>query len=297
MSWNSWGNGWGYPRSGPKRVAGGIKSQSKRGEFGASWWAKRWIQVLESFNIGARLSRGRSYARNGQVLSITIEEGKVKAKVQGSRPKPYEVAIEVKTLSKAEWSKVLDALGRQALFAAKLLAGEMPQDVEEVFKEVGVSLFPAKMRDLETDCSCPDWSNPCKHIAAVYYLLGEEFDRDPFLIFTLRGLDRDALMARLGASAPQLKEATDATTTHLPEPLNAQSEVFWGSAGPIEDPVGAVEIPHEPAALVRRLGGFPFWRGESPFLDELTPIYTAASKRGLDLLLRSSEQAGRTEVE
>ena len=97
---------------------------------------------------------------------------------------------------------MLDALGRQALFVAKLLAGEMPQDIEPVFREVGLSLFPAKLGDLETDCSCPDWSNPCKHIAAAYYLLGEEFDRDPFLIFTLRGLGRDALLARLGATSP-----------------------------------------------------------------------------------------------
>src|SRR5262249_14112922 len=141
-------------------------------------------------------------ARGGQVLSVAIEKGMVKAKVQGSRPKPYDVTIEVATLSESNWAKVLDALGRQALFAAKLLAGEMPQDIEEPFKGVGLSLFPTKLGDLKTDCSCPDWSNPCKHIAAVYYLLGEEFDRDPFLIFALRGLSRDALLSRLVTTAP-----------------------------------------------------------------------------------------------
>src|SRR5215207_4499166 len=103
---------WDYYEQKPAReVKGGIKAQSKRGGFGESWWAKRWIQVLESFNIGARLSRGRSYARNGQVLSIAIEKGKVEAKVQGSRPRPYDVTIEVKTLSESEWAKVIDALG------------------------------------------------------------------------------------------------------------------------------------------------------------------------------------------
>ena len=124
-------------RRGPGRPKGGIKAQSKRGEFGESWWAKRWIQVLESFDIGARLARGRSYARSGQVLSIAIEKGRVTAKVQGSRPKPYDIAIEVKTLPDADWAKVIDALAAQALFAAKLLAGEMPQDIEPVFTEVG----------------------------------------------------------------------------------------------------------------------------------------------------------------
>src|SRR3990172_8441611 len=166
----------------PRKAKGGIKAQSKRGTFGESWWARRWIAVLESFNIGARLGRGRSYARRGQVLSIEIDKGKVSAKVQGSRPKPYNIKLEVKTLSASDWQKLANILSRQAIFSAKLLMGEMPLDIEKVFGEAGLSLFPEKLKDLETVCSCPDWSNPCKHIAAVYYLLAEEFERDPFLI-------------------------------------------------------------------------------------------------------------------
>src|SRR5438874_11790706 len=92
-----------YPRSTPRAAKGGIKAQSKRGGFGESWWARRWIAVLESFDIGARLGRGRSYARGGQVLSIDVGTGTVKAKVQGSRPKPYDVTIEVKTLTPEQW--------------------------------------------------------------------------------------------------------------------------------------------------------------------------------------------------
>jgi uncharacterized Zn finger protein len=287
-----WGGDW-YPRfepSRPRRAEGGIKAQAKRGQFGESWWAKRWIQVLESFNIGARLTRGRSYARSGQVLSIGIEKGKVTAKVQGSRPTPYDVTIQVKTLSGADWSKVLDALSRQALFAAKLLAGEMPQDIEPMFQEVGLTLFPSKRADLMTSCSCPDSSNPCKHIAATYYLLGEEFDRDPFLIFTLRGLSRDALMARLETAGPKTDRTSTrespATSTRPIEALSTESPAFWdGTLGRIEDPFGVVEIPREPAALPRRLGGFPFWRGGSPFLDTLSTVYGAASPRGLDVFL------------
>src|SRR5712671_2525764 len=119
----------------PRAARGGIKAQSKRGNFGESWWARRWIAVLESFDIGARLTRGRSYARNGQVLSIDIDKGVVKSKVQGSRPKPYDITIAVKSLTPAEWKKLTAALSRQALFAAKLLAGEMPQDIEDVFRK------------------------------------------------------------------------------------------------------------------------------------------------------------------
>src|SRR5436190_15456547 len=112
-----------YPRSQPRKAKGGIKAQSKQGQFGKSWWAKRWIAVLESFQIGGRLGRGRSYARNGQVLSIDIVKGKVSARVQGSRPKPYEVVIRVKTLAEAAWGKAVATLSSQALYAAKLLAG------------------------------------------------------------------------------------------------------------------------------------------------------------------------------
>lgn len=143
-----------FPRSTPKAARGGIRAQSKRGGFAESRWVKRWIAVLESFNIGARLGCGRSYARNGQVLSINIEKGMVTAKVQGSRTRPYHITLKVKPLSGADWKKLMKALSSQVIFAAKLVAGEMPQDIEEAFKEAGLSLFPDKLKDLETLCSC-----------------------------------------------------------------------------------------------------------------------------------------------
>src|SRR5207247_2013948 len=121
------------------------------------------------FALGARLGRGRSYARRGQVLDVAIERGLVEARVQGSRPAPYKVSIKVKTLSGAQWKRASAALAREARFAAKLLAFEMPEDVEKAFEGAGLSLFPERRKDLTTECSCPDWSNPCKHIAAVYY--------------------------------------------------------------------------------------------------------------------------------
>ena len=152
----------------------------------------------------------------GQVLSIETDKGRVRAKVQGSRPKPYEVAIQVKTLSSADWQKVVRELSKQAIFMAKLLAGEMPQDIEKVFKDARLSVFPEKLKDLKTECSCPDWSNPCKHIAAVYYLLGEEFDRDPFLIFKLRGMNRDEFLRLLGPGRQEKPpEGTQAKSSPL----------------------------------------------------------------------------------
>lgn len=284
-----------FPRSRPRAAKGGIKAQSKRGAFGESWWAKRWIAVLESFDIGARLGRGRSYARGGQVLSIDITEGEVTARVQGSQPKPYDVTIEVKTLTAREWDRLVRVLSEQALFAAKLLAGEMPQDIEQIFSEAGLSLFPEESRDLLTDCSCPDWSNPCKHIAAVYYLLGEEFDRDPFLLFRLRGLGREELLKRLSRAAPapspqplspEGEEGQRLRETAVPpEPLPDNPALFWGGGALPDDVFGEVGQPPVSGAWLQRLGAFPFWRGETNLRDALQPIYAGASSRGLTVFL------------
>jgi uncharacterized Zn finger protein len=273
----------------PREAKGGIKAQSKRGTFGESWWARRWIAVLESFDIGARLGRGRSYARRGQVLSIEIDKGKVNAKVQGSRPKPYAVNLEVKTLSTSDWQRLAKVLSRQTIFSAKLLTGEMPLDIEKAFKEAGLSLFPEKIKDLETACSCPDWSNPCKHIAAVYYLLAEEFNRDPFLIFKLRGMNREdliAMLSRSGKKATERKAKPRQKSVHeVEEGLTSDISKFWNGEPISDDIFGEVRIPPIPAALPKRLGSFPFWRGEERFLDAMESIYTKASSFGIKVFL------------
>src|SRR5262249_27297386 len=224
----------------------------------------------------------------GQVMSIDIDRGQVKAKVQGSRPEPYGVTIAIQELSKADWDRVVSALSGQVLYTAKLLAGEMPQEIEEVFKGEGLSLFPKRSADLQTECSCPDWSNPCKHVAAVYYLLAEQFDRDPFLLLRLRGLDRDGLLARLRTAAPA---EADAEPAAAPEPLPSDA-TFWGTGKLPDDFFGAVQTPPVSAALVKRLGAFPFWRGRQPLLEELEPTYRAAAQRGLAVFVGEGGKTG-----
>jgi uncharacterized Zn finger protein len=289
---------WGYwddYKKPARKVKGGIKAQSKQGSFGQSWWAKRWIAVLESFDIGARLGRGRTYARKGQVMGVDITHGSVQARVQGSAPKPYKVSIEVTTLPAAGWKKLALALSREALFAAKLLAGEMPQEIEQVFTQAGQSLFPAKLGDLKTSCSCPDWSNPCKHVAAVYYLLGEEFDRDPFLIFKLRGMSREGLIELLGtAGATTGTVAPNSDTARaLHEAISTDADSFWRGGDLSGDQLGEVNPPPTSAALPKRLGTFPFWRGTERFLESIEPVYSQASILGLDTFLGLSESSRR----
>jgi uncharacterized Zn finger protein len=149
--------------------------------------------------MSGRLARGRSYARAGQVLDFELSQGKVTARVQGSRVRPYQVRIGVLPLTTAQWRAVQDRLAGQALFRAKLLAGEMPREIEEVFADCGTPLFPGSPGDLDMRCSCPDWEVPCKHLAAVCYVLAEEFDRDPFAMLAWRGRGRDELLTSLRA--------------------------------------------------------------------------------------------------
>ncbi|MBE2295885.1 MAG: SWIM zinc finger family protein [Phycisphaerales bacterium] len=269
-----------YPPNQPRQVKGGIKAQSQRGAFASRWWAKRWIGVLESFDIGARLGRGRSYARQGQVLDIEIAPGEVKAKVQGTRASPYRVLIQLKPLPAAAWHKLIKAMKAEARFGAKLLAGEMPNDIEEVFRAEGLSLFPKAHGDLKTECSCPDWSNPCKHIAAVYYLLGEAFDQDPFLMFRLRGMEREVLLAQLGEGIS--KEEIEPTVS--PEPLPIDPSIFWSLPSLPDKLSDSLLAPAQPAALLRRLGPFPFWRGDKSLLESLESIYATMSPSVLKTL-------------
>jgi uncharacterized Zn finger protein len=176
----------------------GRRPWQRRGRGADQWWARRWTDVLESFEVGRRLGRGRLYARQGQVLELDIGQGFVTAQVQGSRDAPYLVRMRFSMLSSTDWKKITKELAADPVLGPALASGQMPEGVEEVFEGLGLSLFPRANGDLKTACSCPDPANPCKHVAAVYYLLGEEIARDPYLLFRLRGLDRNDLVTALG---------------------------------------------------------------------------------------------------
>ena len=271
-----------YTPSTPRPVKGGIRSQSGRKE--KSWWAERWMAVLEGFGMGARLDRGRSYARRGQVVSVDVGRGAVTAKVQGSRRQPYLVSIGVRQLSPSEWKRLAAELVGRPAMAAELLAGRMPRNIEELFASAGLSLFPGQSGDMNTVCNCPDWANPCKHIAAVYILLGEEFDRDPFVIFKMRGSGRDSILEMAGLQREPGSEK--AMPAEPPQPLPADPAEFWGGAGAASpDAAGTAEIPAMAAALPKRLGGFPFWRGGEDFVPAMEEAYRAASPAGMDAFL------------
>jgi uncharacterized Zn finger protein len=258
-----------FPYGRTIRVEGGIKARSARGAIGETWWSKRFLAVLESFALGTRLTRGRSYARKGQVLELDVAPGLVKATVQGSRPQPYQVRISLSKFSAKVWTRVEKALAEQAIYSARLLAGEMPHDIEEVFAAAGESLFPATIRDLRMDCSCPDWSVPCKHLAATFYLLAEAFDDDPFAILRWRGRDRDALLAHLRSSTVD-KEPTP-PEPEAGSPLSTDVDRFW--LPPVPLPTRPPTLVTEPDLVLRQLATPPASLGGEATRTRLREMY------------------------
>lgn len=188
--------------------------------FGLTWWGQRWIEALE--HLGAqwrsRLPRGRTYARQGTVHALEIRAGEVTALVSGSRPDPYGVEVLLPAFDEATWRLVITALAGQLRHATALLDGHMPEGIDDTLSSCGVSLFPA-VGEFDTWCSCPDWANPCKHVAALLYTLAMRFDEDPFLLFALRGRTRDQVLAALRAERAGVEEADEDTAPRVAVPL------------------------------------------------------------------------------
>ena len=263
----------------------------RKTEFASHWWAQRWIRVLERFGWSARLNRGRAYARHGNVLDLDIQPGLVRAKVQGSRKQPYRVEIGMKPLSKADWSKVFAQLRKKAIYAARLLSGEMPRDIEEVFKAAEVSLFPKSGEDLLMSCTCPDWAKPCKHVAAVYYVLGSEFDRDPFLLFELRGRSRDQIMAALRGQRPERLPGTKPPRISS-EPLEDHIADFWEAGEELDEISIQVTPPPVRQSILKRLGPIPLRDLPDEWYGDLSRMYEIVSDDALAFAHVSS--AGRS---
>lgn len=292
-------DGW-YPPSSPLPVDDGIRARSRRGPIGESWWSRRFLDLLESFGMGGRFDRGRTYARKGQVISLEVEPGTVSALVQGSRPRPYRVRIALPRLSEADWRRAEDAMVSRAAFLAKLLAGDMPEDIEEAFVACSLDLFPAARDDLTTSCSCPDWANPCKHIAAVYLLLAEAFDEDPFLILGWRGRARHELLGNLRAlrgSVPAPSDPEDADDqwasvvgADVP-PLADRVDDFWEVGAELTGMRLDPSPPEVADAVLRGLQPLERDAAGRPLADLLAPAYEATTVTARDRLLGDAPEA------
>jgi uncharacterized Zn finger protein len=260
---------WFPPPSRPRPVASGLKARSARGPIAQTWWSRRFTAVLEEIGLGGRMQRGRTYARKGQVISLEVAAGAATAQVQGSRVRPYRVRVGITAFGKAEWAVLERALAASAWYSAKLLSGEMPEDIEEVFAAEGLSLFPAAADELSMDCTCPDWEVPCKHIAAVFYLLAESFDEDPFRILAWRGRDREDLLGNLEAARSDGPPAAD-VAGHSGRPLAECVDSYFALAGGIEPPAPGAAVG---GSLLSQLPEIAVTVRGSTLADLLEPAY------------------------
>lgn len=268
--------------------------------FSRTWWGQRFLEALEGIMDAGRLSRGRTYARTGRVLSYRLEghpEGpRVTAKVRGNinpyfgvyKEPIYTTTVSMKPIPQTEWRRVIADLSTRASFVTRLLMNEMPDTIDDLFAQEGVHLLPHDRHDLITDCSCPDWSNPCKHIAGVYYLLAENLDSDPFLLFELRGLSRENLRHQLeqsplgrilSAELNPREVAVEPVASYFTRPVSQPAvatpsyRAFWEGAKRLPE-LEPISPPTVPALLIRKQGDYPaFWNKDASFIDTMEQVY------------------------
>ena len=276
-------------------------------QFSQTWWGKRFIEALETFTESNRLGRGRSYARNGKIQTYQISQGKITAKVRGSvnpyfgvyQEPLYKTEIEIKAISSRDWSKVIAAIGSKASWVSKLLMGEVPDNIEEAFQPLNLHLLPHNRQDFTTTCSCPDWSNPCKHIAGVYYLMAAELDHDPFLLFELRGMTRAQLQQELEKSplgralgeslktqslSPQRVDSYYTYPQKSPLTEMVSSQDYWLGSKPLPKTVEVSESTTIAAIAVKKGGDYPaFWGRDNSFLEVMEEFYERVRTKNKDL--------------
>ncbi len=233
-----------YPPSTPRKAEGGMKVKSKRGEIGGKWWSKRLLSILNSYGWSSRLERGRRYARSGQVLRINIGNGTVHADVQGSRSSPYKIEIVFPLAAEKSWNEIFFYLMEKPDIISHMLTGELPPEVEDAFRKAKSPMFPEKSSEITMNCDCPDYANPCKHIAAVFYVLADNLDEDPFLLFQLKGKTKDEVMRSISEKREAQVPVPGMKSTKDVSGISTESlSRFWISYSVRVKPVVSGNIP------------------------------------------------------
>ncbi|MGB5961186.1 MAG: SWIM zinc finger family protein [Coleofasciculaceae cyanobacterium] len=253
------------------------------------WWVQRWNDLLNSYRFKKRLERARIYAREGNVLSIEFKGAQVLAEVQGTAPEPYQVSLSIDPFTEEDWNFVVETMAEQAVYSAYLLAGEMPHDIEKVFTANGLSLFPFTLADIRSKCSCPDPQNPCKHIGAVYYQLGDRFSEDPFVLFQLRGRTKAQILddlRRLRSTGDVVPESHQESTTAQTQvkkekvtPLNI--EQFWQYSEALDSSLVVIVPPPDNRSVLDVLGNIPLSSVDGSLMQYLKGVYQIASQQAM----------------
>jgi uncharacterized Zn finger protein len=275
------------------------------------WWVERWLDLLNSYRFKKRLERGRNYAREGNVLSIDFTEAQVLASVQGSEVEPYQVSLSLEPFTEENWNYVIDTMSQKAIFSAQLLAGEMPANIEQVFTNNGLSLFPFSLSDIRSRCSCPDKANPCKHIAAVYYQLSDRFSEDPFVLFQLRGRTKTQILETLRQIRSQKSTSInqeEVQSVYTSNRKNASSKTqtkntklqqdstiadyknFWKYDAVLESSLVVIAPSTESKSILDLLGKIPLSAADADAFEQyLNQTYQTASQQAIISALQRDE--------
>jgi len=270
-----------------------------------TWWGQRFIEALEDFTDSGRLQRGRSYSTDNRIKQWLLKEGKVEAKLRGNinpyfgvyKEPTYKVSVQMTHLSAAQWQKIIQKLTQRASFIARLLLNEIPENIENVFADLGVHLLPNDYRDFKVACDCPDYEVPCKHIAGVCYRLAGQLDQDPFLLFEMRGLPPEKLLQEL-ANSPLGKVLSDAKSSATVElvpvasfytrpilaelPQETSLKAFWHGQQPLPKEIEPSQAATIPAMLIKKGGDFPaFWHKQNSFIEVMEDFYVRMRKATL----------------
>ena len=253
-------------------TSGAIATQLGQQGLGQQpWWVEQWMELINSYRYKKRLERAWDYARSGNVLSIRFEGRRVHARVQGTGDDPYKVKLWLDVLNDEDWGYVLEALSQKARWSAQLLAGLMPQDIERAFAASGKRLFPFKLQEVRSECTCPDKANPCKHVSAVYYLMGDRFSEDPFVLFQLRGRSRSQLLTEL---AERRRAGASPPPAHLPPPPHrglAASPPWWRAGAALDPDLVVITPAMEGESGLEAAGPLPL--AEEPRFPEANRLF------------------------
>ncbi|MCU0541964.1 MAG: SWIM zinc finger family protein [Oscillatoriaceae cyanobacterium Prado104] len=259
------------------------------------WWTQQWLDLINTYRFKKRLERGWQYAREGKVLSIEFPDKEVIARVQGTDPKPYQVSLGLDTLSDEDWDYVIENMSQRAVFSAKLLAGEMPHNIEDVFAAAGKTLFPLSLSDVRSRCTCPDPKNPCKHISAVYYLLGDRFGEDPFVLFQLRGRTKEQILAALrqrrGAAGEDNSQPNSGENSQTPNYNLPKVDRFWEYNQELESSLVAIVPPPSSETVLDILGPIPLATEGKGITSKSSPAAEALKQHFAKIYQAVSQQA------
>lgn len=259
-----------------------------RTSYGNTWWGAQWLNALTHIDYDNRLPRGRTYANKGAVRDLQIAKGLLQAKVQGSRPSPYKVSIQVPPLAAQDVERLLDAISADPSLIARLLNRELDPAVLEHAEHLGIAVFPSRWQDLDMRCSCPDWAVPCKHLAAAIYLLSREIDGNPFLVFSLRGVDLARLLKERGI---HIERQAEAALPSLAELLPAGPE--WQADAQALDTIDFASLPELAEPLLAVLPARPAFFASGDLRETLRRALTRAAKSAHKVLEGGAEDNGR----